>query len=308
MSYRGETGNGDDILLKVYNHRENRWDTLYTAASGEQVTFLADLVTYSEDGKMRVTAMPATVANGSDTMLWNTDTQYYSRYEDLNFLYESVVRYAAEAYAAGEIGYALHTGDLVDQTDSAETARKQYAFASAMQKILDDAGVPNGVVAGNHDIRHTSADYSYYREYFNEARYADMPCYGGGLDDNASHFDLVSIGGYDFVILYLGCYLEDDPATLAWANEVLRTYSGRNAVIATHEYLNKHAQWSGDRAEVIWNELVVPNDNVKLILCGHNEGAADRLRWATAAGMCWNCWPTTSSPSWERGRSMWKTE
>lgn len=278
VSYRGETGNGDDILLKVYNHRENRWDTLYTAASGEQVTFLADLVTYSEDGKMRVTAMPATVANGSDTMLWNTDTQYYSRYEDLNFLYESVVRYAAEAYAAGEIGYALHTGDLVDQTDSAETARKQYAFASAMQKMLDDAGVPNGVVAGNHDIRHTSADYSYYREYFNEARYADMPCYGGGLDDNASHFDLVSIGGYDFVILYLGCYLENDPATLAWANEVLRTYSGRNAVIATHEYLNKHAQWSGDRAEVIWNELVVPNDNVKLILCGHNEGAADRLR------------------------------
>lgn len=217
-------------------------------------------------------------------MLWNTDTQYYSRYEDLNFLYESVVRYAAEAYAAGEIGYALHTGDLVDQTDSAETARKQYAFASAMQKILDDAGVPNGVVAGNHDIRHTSADYSYYREYFNEARYADMPCYGGGLDDNASHFDLVSIGGYDFVILYLGCYLEDDPATLAWANEVLRTYSGRNAVIATHEYLNKHAQWSGDRAEVIWNELVVPNDNVKLILCGHNEGAADRLRQVGDSG------------------------
>ena len=111
-----------------------------------------------------------------------------------------------------------------------------------------------------------------------------FPCYGGGLDDNASHFDLVSIGGYDFVILYLGCYLEDDPATLAWANEVLRTYSGRNAVIAAHEYLNKHAQWSGDRAEVIWNELVVPNDNVKLILCGHNEGAADRLRQVGDSG------------------------
>ena len=82
---------------------------------------------------------------------------------------------------------------------------------------------------------------------------------------------------------------------------MLRTYSGRNAVIATHEYLNKHAQWSGDRAEVIWNELVVPNGNVKLILCGHNEGARPTGcgRWATAAGMCWNCWPTTSSPSWE---------
>lgn len=278
VSYKGETGNGDDILLKAYNHREDRWDTLCRAKSGESVSFEASIVTYSQDGKMRITAMPATVANGSDTMLWNSDTQYYSSYDDLNFLYKSIVDYAAEQYAAGGIGYALHTGDLVDHAENDSVAAKQYGVASAMQKILDDAGVPNGVVAGNHDVRHDEAYYGYFSKYFGESRYSSFDWYGGSYSDNAGHFDLVNIGGYDFVVLYLPDHRETEPGVIAWANEVLKLYSGRNAIIALHEYILPSGEWSGSRAETVWNDIVVPNDNVKLVLCGHNFGAAANLR------------------------------
>lgn len=279
VSYSGETGNGSKIALKAWNYTESRWDKLATCISGESVTFEVPLEKYSYKKKMRINAIPDMVYNGSDTIVWNSDTQYYSRFDDLNEFYYAIANYTVEQYNAGNIGYYVHTGDLVDQTNAgSDVAHKEYKVASDAQKILDDAKVPNGVVSGNHDIVHTESNYSYYWKYFGESRYKDFDWYGGSLNNNMHHYDLVSIGVYDFVFMYLGCYNEIQEDTIAWANAVCQAYPNRNVVICTHEYLLPSGQYSSERSQVIWDEIVVPNENVKLILCGHNEGICDQVR------------------------------
>lgn len=278
VSYTGTTGNGSDIRLTAWNYKDSKWDNVFIAKSGVPATFRLKLEDYSRDDKIRVNASAYTYGNGSNTILWNSDTQYYTRYGDLNELYYRINDYAVEQYGLSNIAYCVHTGDLIDQMNAGlETAHSQYKIASKAQDILDFAGVPNGVVSGNHDVNHTAADYSLYCEYFGEDRYSDFAWYGGSLDNNTHHYDLISVGDYDFVFLYLGVFKEADEKTIAWANSVCRSYPNRNVVICTHEYLLPSGAYSGDRAEKIWNEIVVPNENVMMVLCGHNDGVCDKL-------------------------------
>lgn len=279
VSYNGETGNGVGIVLKAWNYQDSRWDIIGKGNSGEAITVSVELEKYSYKKKMRINAVPDIVYNGSDTILWNSDTQYYSRFEDLNEYYYKIANYTVEQYKAGNVGYYVHTGDLVDQTNvSDDITHTEYKVASKAQKILDDALVPNGVVSGNHDISHTTADYQYYWQYFGEDRYNKFDWYGGSLNNNMHHYDLVSIGAYDFVFMYLGNYKEAEADTIAWANAVCQAYPDRNVVICTHEYLLPSGVYSGDRAQIIWDEIIVPNENVIMVLCGHNEGICDQLK------------------------------
>lgn len=285
VSYEGSTGNGVPLELKAWNPKESRYDTLAVTESGVPVSFAVDTGVYSNGGKLRVNVVPKAVYNGSDTVLWNSDTQYYSRYDDLHAYYNKVNEYAVSEYGKGNIAYCVHTGDLVDRTNAGEEiANSEYGFASEAQSILDKNGVPNGVVSGNHDINHTEADYSYYWKYFSADRYRDYEWYGGDLNNNMHHYDLVSIGRYDFVFIYLGCYKEAEPDTIAWVNAVCRAYPNRNAVLCMHEYLLPSGVYSGARAPIIWEKMVVPNENVKMILCGHNEGVCDQIHEVEGTG------------------------
>ncbi len=278
VSYTGTTGNGSGIVLKAWNYKTKEWDVLGSTPSGVPITVSVKYAEYSRDDKMRVNAMPDIVYNGSNSILWNSDTQYYSHFDNLNYLYYEVNEYAVDLYNSGDIGYCVHTGDLIDRTDSGEEiALHEYGIADKAQSILDDANVPNGVVSGNHDVFHSSADYKYYYQYFGEDRYNKFPWYGGSLNNNMHHYDLVSIGAYDFVFMYLGNYMEAEDDTIAWANAVCKAYPNRNVIICTHEYILPSGQYSGDRAEVIWDEIIVPNENVVMILCGHNEGVCDQM-------------------------------
>lgn len=279
ISYKGAVGNNSQIELKAFNRKTSSWDVIGTVESGRESSFIISPSDYAEGDRIRINAFPKAVYNGSDTLVWNSDTQYYSRYEDLRPYYTKINEYTVAEYKAGNVGYYVHTGDLVDQTNVGdEIAHEQFRFASQAQKILDDNRVPNGVVVGNHDIQHTTANYDYYFDYFPESRYKDFEWYGGSLNNNMHHFDLVSLGEYDFVFIYLGCYKEAEPDTIAWVDSVCKAFPERNVVLCTHEYLLPSGAYSGDRARVIWDEMVVPNDNVVMILCGHNEGVCDRQR------------------------------
>ncbi len=272
------TGDYSAYCAAAWNYKTFAWEVLGRAESGEGITVKADISVYSKDGKLRVNLYPSVRGNGADTMLWFTDTQYYTRYDDLNILYKSIAEYAADEYAAGNIAYAVFTGDFIDQMNTAEEADKEYGVADTMQKIMDDSGLPNGVLAGNHDVSHTTFQYDYFKKYFPASRYDDHDWYGGSLDNNTNHFDLVTVGGYNFVVLCLGYGREADEKTVAWANSVLSMYSDYNAVIATHEYLLSSGVWSAETSKAIWEKIAVPNKNVKMILCGHNENSCNQIR------------------------------
>lgn len=137
-------------------------------------------------------------------------------------------------------------------------------------KTLDDANIPNGVLAGNHDVDHKTADYTNYYRYFGEKRYKDRLHYGGSYKNNRGHYDLISAGGNDYIIVYMGWGIGSEE--IAWINRVLESHPDRKAILCFHEYL----QASGTRhptGDKLYKEVVVPNKNVFAVLSGHYHEA-----------------------------------
>ena len=224
----------------------------------------------------------------SDTLVWITDTQYYTRFDDLLPKYEAALDYYADLYKNGKAGFLIHTGDVADEYSPEANVKKQLEAASKLHHKLDEAGIPYGIVNGNHDVGQSLHDSKYFSQYFGTDRFAGNPWYRGSLNNNESHYDLITLGGYDFLLLWLGYGVEDDDITVTWANDILARYPSRNAIILTHAYLDSDGSWlineaqpqdyTHSRAREIWEDIVVPNDNVVAVFCGHTNGAARNLR------------------------------
>ncbi len=276
LSYQGETLEGERLALKAFNQKTLTWDTLATGMGKVNLLAEVDLDSYAKEGRLRVMAVTDYITNGSDTLLWITDPQHYTKFSDLNKFYDQMHQYAADEYLKGNIGYLINTGDLVDDAPSSLLAPNQWEIADKAINYAENMGVPSGVVTGNHDTGNfPSMDYSLFFQYFGADRYRTKPYYGGSLNNNACHYDLVTIGNHDLVVLYLGYGVEGTPETIAWANQILKRYSHRNAIICTHQYLSATTGGydTNSRAKEIYNEIVLPNENVKLVLCGHNHGS-----------------------------------
>ena len=179
-------------------------------------------------------------------MGWESDTQYYNEDgvegEDRYRHQQAIHTYLLEQREAMNLQYLFHTGDIVDDYDQIY----QWENADPEYRRLDEAGLPYGVLAGNHDVGHQLMDYSNYGAYFGEERYAGNPWYGGSDQNNRSHYDLISAGGIDFVMVYSGWGPGD--VEIAWMNEVLAKYPDRVAIIAQHEFHPHHGWSRGDAA------------------------------------------------------------
>lgn len=286
VHYSGATKEGERVALRAYNVRTNEWDTLGTFKGTGSVSADVDIMTYNDGGVIHVAAVLDYVTNGSNTMIWSTDPQHYTKFEDLHEYYYTVYQYAAEQYVAGNAGYILTTGDIVDDLPTTSIAPYQWSVADRAMSYVEAVGMPNGVVTGNHDVgtlnatdytnTAPNANYSRFWETFPASRYENERWYGGSFNNNASHYDLVTIGNVDFIFLFLGYGVEATDETIAWANDVLKTYSHRTAVVATHQYLDALDATYANRGKLIYNTIVDPNPNVKMVLCGHDDGSVCR--------------------------------
>ncbi|MBR6563506.1 MAG: metallophosphoesterase [Clostridia bacterium] len=200
------------------------------------------------------------------TLLWTTDPQWYS------FAYPEILthqnEWVVENYRRLGIEYVIHTGDFVDMPDKTE----QWEVVTKEYAKWDDAGIPYGVLAGNHDVSGT--DYSAFSSYFGKSRYDKNSWYGGDYKDNKGHYDLLSADGVDMLFLYMG-YGAPTEEDIDWMNGVLEQYSDRVAFLMFHEFLDANGNRTvvGDK---YFNEVVLRNSNVRLVLCGHNYNSARR--------------------------------
>ncbi|MBQ3094252.1 MAG: metallophosphoesterase, partial [Clostridia bacterium] len=202
-------------------------------------------------------------ADGNFSLLWVTDPQVYTnKYPDILSAQNDWILANANRL---KVKYAIHTGDLVhyDSSDS------QWQFVSNEYKKWDDAGFAYGVLAGNHDM--TGSDYSNYAHYFGASRYNNTEknwWYGGDYKNNYGHYDLRSTGGADFLFVYLS-YGDHSAEDLAWVNSVFAAHPNRIGVLAVHDYMATGGGRS-ERGELLFNEVVLKNPNVRMVLCGHN--------------------------------------
>ncbi|WP_154792029.1 hypothetical protein [Occultella kanbiaonis] len=214
--------------------------------------------------------------------------------------YTDVTQWIADNADERGIAYAAHTGDIIenytqnnDDPAYIANARAEYEVSSAAQRILDDAGVPNGVLAGNHDNGTGTDDGpgALFNDYYGPERYEalsgtwDNAAHGAPWrdGDNQNHYDLFTAGGLDFVAVYLSYGVTNEEA--AWANEILAQYADRNAILLAHDYLRpsvnpdgRDAGFSSRDGALLYNRVVTVNPNVFLVLGGHEHGVGTNVR------------------------------
>jgi Lamin Tail Domain/Calcineurin-like phosphoesterase len=236
----------------------------------------------------------ATLASGIDGRLQDpadydlaishiTDTQYLS--ESYPEVYAQLVSWIADNARTRKIAFATHTGDMIqnwlDPDQSLERAEREFARASEIQGILDDAGVANSVLPGNHDSKR-GVDRSLFNKYFPPSRYEGTAWYQGSMTpgDNSANFSTFETAGAQFLMLSLPYAYGDREMT--WASKVIEEHPEYNVVVSTHEHVtpmtkevaagrSANSRWVSRGAD-LWKRVIAPNRNVVLVLSGHFHG------------------------------------
>ncbi|HEY8456039.1 MAG TPA: metallophosphoesterase, partial [Actinopolymorphaceae bacterium] len=223
-------------------------------------------------------------------------------------VYASMNAWLVRNQDARRIAYTFHTGDIVEkwtrQVDVEGRAREQFQAASDLMKILERAGHPHGVVPGNHD-NITGRSNDLFNEYFPPSRYERTPWWGDSWrrNDNLNHYDVIEVDGAKFLMLYLGyfggpcswpqatkearawCADKSPDDTIEWANRVIAKHRDHNVIVATHNYINSNgslaspdtSRWN-EIGYRYWEEVIFPNENVFMVLSGHNQAVALNIK------------------------------
>lgn len=266
LVWDGKSLSGRKVSMYAWNHLQGKWVLIsYKIAGAEDFELKGNVavIEYVKDSKINVLIqdeIPQTPDDYDYTFVWMSDTQYYA--ESYPYIFERQTKWIAENKDRLKIKYVFHTGDVVDEAD------KEYQWNNADQymRILEDNLVPYGVLAGNHDVDHKTSDYTQFSKWFGEDRFKGKSFYGGSYKNNRGHYDLISAGGNDFIMVYMGWGIQDED--LQWMSDVLKQYPDRKAILNFHEYLLV----SGNRSPLgnrIYNEVVLPNKNVIAVLSGH---------------------------------------
>ena len=119
--------------------------------------------------------------------------------------------------------------------------------------------------------------------------FADKDWYVASFRGGANSAQVFEAGGYRF--LHLALEMAADDEVVAWAQGVIDVHPGRPTIISTHDYLDARGQRRAnpiidlDRvdpdhhnsADELFEKLISPNDQVFLVLCGHQHGQARRV-------------------------------
>ncbi len=212
------------------------------------------------------------------------DTQRYTEnYPPEDNPFSIQTQWISDHAEAENIEFAIHLGDIVEHADDPAAAR-EWQIADAAMSILEEGRnpVPYSVTVGNHDFTGTgSPDFLRpavnFNAYFGPERFADRPWYGGHKGaTNENSYSTFQVGPLDFMVLNLE--LLPTPATVAWADSVLRAHPDHRVIVSTHMYLDGRGSRltttsyngvTGYNANQLFDNLIAPNDNVFMVVCGH---------------------------------------
>ncbi len=118
--------------------------------------------------------------------------------------------------------------------------------------------------------------------------FRDKPWYVSSFRHGADSAVVFTAAGRRF--LHLGFEMQPDDAVLDWARRVLARYPGVPTIVTIHQYLKPDgtrgadsmirlsvAQPSHNDPEALWSKFIAANDQIFLVLNGHEEGAARRV-------------------------------
>lgn len=188
--------------------------------------------------------------------------------------------------------------------------------AAAGFRLLAEAGLPFGVVPGNHDydamwsaagwppvedvkdVRMTAealgilhaGGLDNFRSVFGAQSefFKGKPWYVASHSGGSSSAQIFSAGGYTFLHLALDMSPTDE--VVAWAEQVIQKHYGLPTILTTHDYLNAAGERKANavvdfhrvdprhnNAQMLWENFVSQNDQIFMVLSGHQHGQALRV-------------------------------
>jgi hypothetical protein len=217
------------------------------------------------------------------------DTQYYAAQhpEILGAQTDWILR----ARERENVAFVVHEGDIVDSDEPS-----QWLSASRSLHKLDGL-VPYVLASGNHDYdrsgdhitRRTLLDAFFPARGFDHTFCPEAAFEPGRIENSCQ---LLDTPGGKWLVLSLEFGPRD--AVLAWADRLAKRYASLPAILVTHAYLasddtrydhvargdqlwNPHRYLRGEAGQVndgeeVWRKLVIKNDNIHFVLCGHDLG------------------------------------
>ena len=231
----------------------------------------------------------------SFSMILLGDPQGYTKYDINQPLFDLCTAWIADNIEPLKIKAVLCTGDLVEQNDNNvlnrkmlnQTSREMWEAASQALKRLDNK-VPYIIAAGNHDYGYKAAENgrTYFPDYIPFERnstwrnicVSEFPNREGraSLENSAFEFDEPGWGK----ILVIAVEFVPRDEVLQWAKDLVNKpeYKNHKVIFITHSYLdigNKRVTKDGykispqNSGQAIWEKLIYPSSNIRLVLCGH---------------------------------------
>ncbi len=197
------------------------------------------------------------------SVVWLSDTQSMSYYRYPGAL-ASMGSWIARERDARNILCVVQTGDAVDNGFS---SWQWLEFDKCYGRFRDV--LPYFAIAGNHDIGVHQGDYSAYLE---RDSVRELP-QGNTFAQGRAAYLTFSAGGTHFLLLGAGWSSELEAAD--WMNGVLRAHPNDVAILLFHGYIQRGGGFTA-MGKQMFERVVKPNPNVRLVLSGHVNGTAYR--------------------------------
>lgn len=197
------------------------------------------------------------------SIIWLSDTQTMA-YHDYPGALTSMGEWIVEQKESRNILYVVQTGDAVDEG----WVPKQWKNFDQLYDEFKDI-LPYFPIAGNHDV---GIKWHGYEPYLERPYVKSIPpeqAFEGGR----ALYATFSAGGTDFLLL--GAGWESETEASGWMNGVLREHPDHVAILLFHAYINADGTLT-DVGELMFEQVVSPNPNVRLVLSGHVRGTGFR--------------------------------
>ena len=247
-----------------------------------------------------------TVAVVSDTQNYSDITLAQPRGAQT---FEQQMRYLVSTRHDKNLAFVTFVGDIIQHGDGQfrqarpdvegefiyHDTREEWDIANRAISILGAAGVPFGMVPGNHDYDNYAwwtdggpgaskplAGSRVWSLYFGPAsrHFAGRDWYRGASPNALNSAQTFTAGGMSF--LHLSLEMEPPQAALDWAQGVIDAHPGMAIIVTTHEWLRPDATERSNgydnyfpgadnlSPDQVWDRFIRKNAMIFMVLSGHN--------------------------------------
>lgn len=179
----------------------------------------------------------------------------YFHPEDMHYTYDWIVANAEK----NKTEYVITLGDLTEYSTEAE-----YELMKNELKKIQNAGIPQAIVRGNHDVRDD------FDANITKAEFGSHLT--GSYDDTMKNvYHILEMGGTKYMIMTLDYYDHLTSDMVDWAAGIVAANPDCRVILNTHGLLSTQMQtYSNAKVQYLHKNLIMKYENIDLVLCGHD--------------------------------------